>query len=69
MRTVRFDYLLAGTALSLIVAIGQPAFAQDKTTSGVPMPESANVPPPSAKDVAPASTSAPVQAAQPAPAP
>jgi len=64
VRTVRLNYLLAGTALSLIVAIGQPAFAQDKTTTGVPMPEAADVPPPSIKDLGPAAAPA-----QPAPAP
>jgi L,D-transpeptidase YcbB len=61
LHTVRFDRLLAGTALGLVLALSAPAFAGDDPISAqVPMPESANMPPPTAKDIG---IAAPVQAA------
>ncbi len=68
MRTIRFDRLLAGTALGLALALSGPASAQD-VASGVPMPETANVPPPGIEDLGPTpATTAPAPAATAAPA-
>ena len=74
MRTVRFDRLLAGTALGavlgLALALSGPAAqaqtpAQAATASGVPLPDMPDLPPLTAKDLDPAKAT---PAAQPAPA-
>jgi L,D-transpeptidase YcbB len=57
MRGIRFDRLLAGTALAVVLA-AVPFMVQaapDAATieAGVPMPESANLPPPSIEDLGP----------------
>jgi len=56
MPSRRFDRILTGTALALVLglaATANPAFAQDQKAieALVPMPEPANLPPPSAADV------------------
>jgi L,D-transpeptidase YcbB len=72
MQGTRFDRLLAGTALALILAAAAlPAQAQTaaaqpaddaEITARVPLPEPANVPPPTAADVAAPATAASTQA-------
>ena len=71
MASVRFEHLLAGTAIALALALtpyanGALAASDAEITAAVPMPESADLPPPSIRDIAPAQTAAP--AATPAPA-
>src|SRR5689334_2041385 len=61
MPSRRFDRILTGTALALVLglAAANPGMAQDQKSieALVPMPEPANVPPPTAADVgAPAET-------------
>jgi L,D-transpeptidase YcbB len=74
MRGIRFDRLLAGTALAVILAAAvPPAHAQSDAAvieAGVPVPEPANVPPPTAADIGLPATPAPVATpvAPPAPA-
>ena len=56
MPSRRFDCILTGTALALVLglaAAANPALAQDQKSieALVPMPEPANVPPPTAADV------------------
>ncbi len=68
MRSVRFEHLLAGTAIALALALtsyADSAFAQSEApiTVAVPMPESADLPPPSLKDIAPADITAKPEAA------
>src|SRR6185436_2285407 len=55
----RFDRILTGTAIALVLGLGSlnPALAQTSQDQAaiearVPLPEAANVPPPSAADVA-----------------
>jgi murein L,D-transpeptidase YcbB/YkuD len=56
MRGLRFDRILAGTALALILAVPAGAWAEPETSTvldlAVPMPNRANLPPPTAADVA-----------------
>ena len=51
----RFDRILTGTAIALVLGLGSapPVLAMDETAveAAVPMPEPANIPPPSAADV------------------
>src|SRR5215510_2594098 len=52
MRGPRYDRILAGTALALLLALAPNAYAQpDKLEANVPMPEQAILPPPTAADV------------------
>src|SRR5262249_29326324 len=52
MRGPRYDRILAGTALALLLALAPSAYAQpDKLEANVPMPEQAILPPPTAADV------------------
>src|SRR4051794_8935434 len=55
----RFDRILTGTAIALVLGLGSlnPAVAQTSQDQAlieakIPLPESANMPPPSAADVA-----------------
>jgi murein L,D-transpeptidase YcbB/YkuD len=53
MRGLRYDRILAGTALVLVLAGAPGAYAQpDLLEAGVPMPAPAALPPPTASDVA-----------------
>jgi murein L,D-transpeptidase YcbB/YkuD len=68
MASVRFEHLLAGTAIALALALtpyGSSARAASdaEIAAAVPMPESADLPPPSVREVAPAETAAPAPAA------
>lgn len=60
MRRVRFDYLLAGTALATALALtansGASAQSARAISAAVPVPQSADLPPPSLKDITPAAT-------------
>jgi L,D-transpeptidase YcbB len=52
MRGPRYERILAGTALALLLALAPSAYAQpDKLEAAVPMPEQATLPPPTAADV------------------
>src|SRR5436305_8289479 len=55
MQGRRFDRILTGTAIALVLGLAQagPALAQSQSSieALVPMPEPANLPPPSAADV------------------
>jgi murein L,D-transpeptidase YcbB/YkuD len=70
MRGIRFDRLLAGTALAVVLAAAvPPAQAQSDAAAieaAVPIPEPANVPPPTIADIGLPAAAAP-QAATPAP--
>src|SRR3954466_10183736 len=73
MASVRFEHLLAGTAIALALALtpyasSALAASDAEITAAVPMPESADLPPPSIKDLAPAEAAAAAPAATPAPA-
>src|SRR3954466_6349996 len=68
MASVRFEHLLAGTAIALALALtpyGSSARAASdaEIAAAVPMPESADLPPPSVREVSPAETAAPAPAA------
>src|SRR5215510_5332729 len=77
MRGPRYDRILAGTALALLLALAPSAYAQpDKLEANVPMPEQAILPPPTAADVTGTAANAatgnpavPSEAVAPAPAP
>ncbi len=74
MRGPRYDRMLAGTALALVLALGSPAISAPMTEqeieAAVPVPEPADVAPPSAADLAPPKpATAPAVAAPAAPAP
>jgi len=63
MQCRRFDQILSGTAIALVLGLAfaaQPASAQNATNAAIeakiPLPEPANVPPPTAADVAPETT-------------
>src|SRR5947207_14871339 len=73
MASVRFEHLLAGTAIALALALtpyGSSARAASdaEIAAAVPMPESADLPPPSVREVSPAEAASPAPAAAPAPA-
>ncbi len=52
MRGSRYDRILAGTALALVLTLSPSAYAQpDRLEANVPMPERATLPPPTAADV------------------
>src|SRR5688572_554277 len=55
MRRVRFDQLLAGTALATALALTATSSASAQSaraiSNAVPMPQSADLPPPSLKDI------------------
>src|SRR5262244_114728 len=80
MRRMRFELLLATTAIALVAAgsslpVQSAPLTEDEISAAVPMPEPANLPPPTAADiasqpstVAPAAE-APTRAASPAAAP
>src|SRR5205085_3851234 len=63
MQGRRFDRILAGTAIALVLGLAQagPALAQSQSSieALVPMPEPANLPPPTAADVGGATTETP----------
>src|SRR5947207_14987363 len=72
MASVRFEHLLAGTAIALALALtpyasSARAASDAEITAAVPMPESADLPPPSVRDIAPAEAAAPAPAATAAP--
>lgn len=72
MISVRFDRLLASTALGLVLMLGShPGMAQQpdqqRVEAGVPMPDTSLIPPPTVKDLAPASNTATPAVATPAP--
>src|SRR2546421_2831701 len=60
MQGRRFDRILTGTAIALVLGLAQagPALAQSQSSieALVPMPEPANLPPPTAADVGGATT-------------
>src|SRR2546423_3976503 len=60
MQGRRFDCILTGTAIALVLGLAQlsPGLAQSQSAieALVPMPEPANLPPPSAADVGGATT-------------
>jgi murein L,D-transpeptidase YcbB/YkuD len=66
VKSVRFDHLLASTALGLaLVLSSQAGYAQQsdkKEQAAVPTPDTSLPPPPTAKDVAPAPAAAPTLA-------
>ena len=76
LRGTRFELLLAGTALAVILAAsGAPVYAgtveEVAIEAAVPVPEPANLPPPSMADIAPVpaqATPAASVAAKPVPA-
>jgi len=52
MRGLRYDRILAGTALALVLALAPNAYAQpDQLEANVPMPARATLPPPSGADI------------------
>src|SRR5262245_27133234 len=52
MRGLRYDRILAGTALALVLALAPNAYAQpDQLKANVPMPARTTLPPPSGADV------------------
>src|SRR5262245_55215095 len=52
MRGLRYDRILSGTALALVLALGPTAHAQpDTLEANVPMPESVTLPPPTGADI------------------
>ena len=52
MRGARYDRILAGTALALVLALAPTAYAQpDLLESNMPLPAQATLPPPTAADV------------------
>src|SRR5437762_9758586 len=68
MASVRFEHLLAGTAIALALALtpyasSARAASDAEITAAVPMPESADLPPPSIRDIAPAEAAAPAPTA------
>ncbi len=73
MRGSRYDGLLAGTALALVLSVAGPALAAPDTPkaieAAIPVPEPANVPPPSLSDLkAPATGPSSTASVAPAPA-
>ena len=47
-----YDRILAGTALTLVLALASTAYAQpDQLEANMPLPEQATLPPPTAADV------------------
>jgi murein L,D-transpeptidase YcbB/YkuD len=77
MRGPRYDRILAGTALALVLALGPSAYAQpDRLEANMPLPEQSVLPPPTAADVtstpgnnAPATEVTPSESAAPEKAP
>jgi murein L,D-transpeptidase YcbB/YkuD len=67
MRGFRFDRLLAGTALALVLAAGAPAYAGPESdaalSAAVPLPESAPIVPLTPADIGLAGATEPAQAA------
>jgi murein L,D-transpeptidase YcbB/YkuD len=63
MRGHRYDRLLAGTALALVLTAASPVLSAPDTPAaieaGIPVPEPANVPPPTAADIGMPATKAP----------
>ena len=54
MRGLRYDRILAGTALALVLALAPNAYAQpDQLEANVPMPARATLPPPTGADAVP----------------
>src|SRR5262245_39369172 len=52
MRGLRYDRILGGTALAMVLALAPGAYAQpDQLEAGVPMPQATPLPPPTAADV------------------
>src|SRR5262245_4570810 len=52
MRGLRYDRILGGTALAMVLALAPGAYAQpDPLEGGVPMPQATPLPPPTAADV------------------
>jgi murein L,D-transpeptidase YcbB/YkuD len=73
MQKVRFDHLLAGTAIALALTLGSyAANAQAQSdaaiSAAVPMPEAADVPPPTIADIKPAAEVTPPEAVEAKPA-
>jgi murein L,D-transpeptidase YcbB/YkuD len=66
MRAKRFDRIMAGTAIALVLAISSAANARSETQSAieaaVPVPEPANVPPPSKDNIGGPATTPAVEA-------
>jgi hypothetical protein len=58
VKSVRFQGLLASTALGLVLLTGQPGFAQQadqqKIDAAIPAPDTTLPPPPTVQDIAPA---------------
>src|SRR5258707_341330 len=73
MRGMKYDRILAGTALALVLSVtGYPVIAapvtQAEIEAAVPLPDLPNLPPPSLADVVPTTTATvPIPATEPAP--
>src|SRR5262249_61534856 len=67
MRGPRYDRILAGTALALVLTLGPSAYAQpDLLEANMPLPEQSALPPPTAADVTSTPGNAPTTSNAPA---
>jgi murein L,D-transpeptidase YcbB/YkuD len=65
MRGPRYDRILAGTALALVLTLGPSAYAQpDLLEANMPLPEQSALPPPTAADVTSTPGNAPTTATE-----